>query len=335
MKRLTRLLALLLLLVCCVNAACAVEPMITWNGDESTPTRLVHAGDHWYATLGSYGRADATLAIGPSPDKLVPVYSADARVWGTLAATPEYAAWVQEQNDTLTWMLHNRESGETVAVHTEPFGDERPCFGVVLDANAMYYVRSDTAAGTAELVRRSHADGAETILHAPGCPISSLTIRQGELVLAQLAEAGWQILRMDAENCDMIAMKQLPADVEMVFTVDYDPATGGYAVYYCDDSGREHAGAYVGVRLHSIFTFGSRSYAYEDAMVLQDGHLIWTIKHEVSGLIADNFRVVDVNMLTGDISEYERSMHFIIDGGKLLLLTINPDKELIVLETAR
>lgn len=335
MKRLTRLLALLLLLVCCVNAACAVAPMITWNAGRSAPTRLVHAGDYWYATLGSYGSADATLAIGPSPDKLVPVYSADARVWGTLAATPEYAAWVQEQNDTLTWMLHNRESGETVAVHTEPFGDVRPCFGVALDENAMYYVRSDTAAGTAELVRRSHADGTETILHAPGCPISSLNIRQGELVLAQQAEAGWQIVRLDAENGDMIALGQLPGIVAMVFTVDYDHATDAYAVYYYETDGREHAGVYIRKQLLSVFTFGSRSYAYEDAMVLVDGHLIWTVKREVSGLIADNFRVVDVNLLTGDISEHERSMHFIIDGDKLLLLTINPDKEQVVLETVR
>lgn len=335
MKHLTRLLSLLLLLVCSVSAACAAEPMITWSGDSSTPARLVHAGDYWYATLGPYGQKDATLAIGPSPDELVPVYSADAYVWGTLAATPEHAAWVQEHDDTLTWMLHTRATGETVEVYTETFGDVRPCFGVALDEQAFYYVRSDTAAGTAELVRRSLADGTETVLYAPGCPISSLTIRQGVLVLAQQAEAGWQVLRLDAENGDMIAMRQLPEDVQLVFTVDYDPLTRCYAVYYYDTSGREQVGVYIRNQLMSIYTFGMNSYAYDDAMVLVDGHLIWTVKRETSGLVADNFTVVDVNLLTGDIAEYERSTHFIVDGDSLLLLTINQEEKLVVLETVR
>lgn len=333
MKRLVRLLAAALL-CCCVSAAFAVEPMITWTGGPSTPCRLVHAGDWWYAMLGTYGKPDATLAIGPAPDQLTPVYSADAYVWGTLAATPDNAAWVQEEGGTLTWMLFTRASGETVAVHQETFGDERPCFGVALDEGAMYYVRSNMTAGTAEVVRRSLADGTETVLYAPVCPISSLALREGELALAQQAETGWELLRLDAENGDMIAMKKLPATVEMVFTVDYDPRLRTYAVYYAGE-GREHAGVYINRELLSIFTFGSNSYAYDDAMVFVNGHLIWTIKYEVSGLIADNFVVVDVNLLTGDIAEHERSMHFVVDGKQLLLLTINPEKELVVLETAR
>lgn len=329
-----RLLAAVLMLCCCMNAALAAEPMITWSGGPSTPSRLVHAGDWWYATLGPYGQMDATLAIGPAPDQLTPVYSADAYVWGTLAATPENAAWVQESDGTLTWMLHTRASGETVAVHQETCVDDRPCFGVAVDEGAMYFVRSDMAVGTAEVVRRSLADGTETVLYAPGCPISSLALREGELALAQQAETGWELLRLDAENGDMIALNKLPATVEMVFTVDYDPRLRTYAVYYAGE-GREHAGVYINRELVIIFTFGSNSYAYDDAIVFVNGHLIWTIKYEVSGPVADNFVVVDVNLLTGDIAEHERSMHYVVDGKQLLLLTINPEAELVVLETAR
>lgn len=224
---------------------------------------------------------------------------------------------------------------KTIVVHEELFGDVRPCLGLAVDEAAMYYVRTDYNAGSAEVVRRAHADGSETVLFASGCPVSALRLRQGELIIACDAADGWQLQRIDAEDGSTVAMRTLPKNVEMVYCVDYDPATRGYAVYYCDDVGKEHAGLYAYGELHSIYTFGEYSYAYNDRLELVDGHLMWVVKSEVSGMVADHFRMIDFDLVEVDHAEHERSISYCLDGESLLLLTIDLKKEQIVLEKAR
>lgn len=326
-----RLFALALLLLLTMTAATAESVLATWT--ENTPTRLICAGGRWYAMLGSYGHPDATLAVGDAPDALTTVHTEEAYVW-SFAATETHAAWVQRADDTFRWMLYDHASGQTAEVYRETATDARPCVTLALDDAALYYVRCDMAAQTAALYRRSLADGAETILRAPGCMITSLTMRGGELVIAEAAEDGWQLLRLDAETGEELACKTLPDAVTMVYTADFDLMTKSYAVYYRDTSGKEHAGVCAGSRLLSIYTFGSYEYAYDDAMALVDGHLIWTIKREVSGYIPDHFTTVDYDLIKNRVNEHARSYHFVeADGG--LLLTMDAENEAIVLEKAR
>lgn len=335
MKHMIRYLAMLLLLTIPLSLAFAEMPVAQWSGNAPAPVQIVHAGEWWYASMGSYGKPDASLAVGPSPDEMTIVYESDAYVWNELVATSDYAAWMQQRDGELYWMLHDRLSGETTTLHQETISNVRPGVGVALDADAVYFIRSDLTAGTAELIRRSLADGTETVIYAPGCPISTVKMETGELIIAQEAPEGWQLLRIDPENGDVIGLRQLPDNVIMVFRADYDPQLLTYAAYYADDTGREHVDLYVRGKVYDIFTFGSHAYAYNDRIDFSGGHLTWTVKNEVSGPVAENFRVVDINMLTGDIQEHLCSMSYCLDGDALLLLTMDVENELIVLEKAR
>lgn len=335
MKYITRLLALLMLLLTALTAAYAEEPLAAWPDDQPAPNQIVHAGEWWYASMGNYGKPDASLAIGTSPETLTTVYTSYGYIWGRLIATEEHAAWVEQLDGLLSWRLHTRESGETVVLHTEPVGDVRPCFSVGLDAQAVYYVRTDAANGTAEVIRRSLGDGSETVLHAPGCPISALTLAGEELVIAQQAEAGWQLLRLDAENGDMTAQVVLPESIALIYSVDYEPDYDYYALYYYDAAGEEHASIYMRRQLLDVYTFVGYTYAYNDALLLQGTHMIWTVKNEVSGKVADNFCVVDVDLSTGSIVGHEGSFCFMLDGEGMLLLSFDTDNDRILLEQAR
>lgn len=330
MKKLNCLLALLLLLT--MTAASAEAVLATWT--EDTPARLVCTGERWYAMLGSYGRNDATLAVGDAPDALVTVYTDEAKVW-SFAATPTHAAWVQIADDTLRWMLYDHASGQTAEVHRDTATDTRPCVTLALDEHALYYVRCDMDAGTEALYRRSLTDGTETILRASGGMIASLRMRDDALILAETTAAGWQLLRLDAETGDELAVKKLPATVETVFTADYDPAFRSWAAYYRDTSGREQAGILSGNSVLNVYTFGRVEYAYDEALEMVDGHLIWTIKREVSGQVADHFITIDYDLRRNKVTEHRRSFHFqTLDDG-LLLLTLDTEKEAVVLEKAR
>ena len=164
MKHCKRLFILPLLLLLSMTAACGETVLATWT--EGTPARLVCTGERWYAMLGSYGRNDATLAVGDEPDALSTVYADDAKVW-SFEVTPTHAAWVQIADDTLRWMLYDHASGQVTEVWREADVDKRPCVTLALDEQALYYVRSDMAAETAALYRRSLADGTEILLRAP------------------------------------------------------------------------------------------------------------------------------------------------------------------------
>lgn len=327
-----RLFALILLFLLTVTAASAESVLSVWT--EDTPTRLIDTGGKWYAMLGSYGRNDATLAVGDAPDSLGTVYTDEAKVW-SFEATPTHAAWVQIAEDTLRWMLYDHASGQVTEVWREADVDKRPCVTLALDEQALYYVRCDMAAETAALYRRSLADGTEILLRAPEGMIASLGMRDDALILAETTASGWQLLRLDAQTGDELAVKKLPATVETVFTADYDPAFRSWAAYYRDTSGREQAGILSGNAVLNVYTFGRVEYAYDEALEMVDGHLIWTIKREVSGLVADNFVTVDYDLRRNKVTEHKGSFHFqTLDGG-LLLLTIDPEKEAIVLEKAR
>lgn len=332
MKHCKRLLILTLLLLLPLTAASAETVLASWT--EDTPARLLCAGGRWYAMLGSYGRNDATLAVGDAPDALTTVHTDEAKVW-SFEAAPTHAAWVQIAEDTFRWMLYDHASGQVTEVWREADVDKRPCVTLALDEEALYYVRSDMAAESSILYRRSLADGAETVLRMPGGMIASLTMRQGELILAERSAEGWQLLRLNAETGDELAVKKLPAIVETVFTADYDPAFRSWAAYYRDTSGREQAGILSGNSVLNVYTFGWVEYAYDEALEMVDGHLIWTIKREVSGVIADNFITVDYDLRRNQVTEHRGSCHFQTTDGGLLLLRIDPENSAIVLEQAR
>lgn len=135
MKHCKRLLILPLLLLLSMTAACGETVLATWT--EGTPARLVCTGERWYAMLGSYGRNDATLAVGDAPDSLGTVYTDEAKVW-SFEATPTHAAWVQIAEDTLSWMLYDHASGQVTEVWREADVDKRPCVTLALDEQAMY-----------------------------------------------------------------------------------------------------------------------------------------------------------------------------------------------------
>lgn len=332
MKHCKRLLILPLLLLLSMTAACGETVLATWT--EGTPARLVCTGGRWYAMLGSYGRNDATLAVGDAPDALTTVYTDEAKVW-SFEATPTHAAWVQIADDTLRWMLYDHTSGQVTEVWREADVDKRPCVTLALDEQALYYVRSDMAAETAALYRRSFADGTEILLRAPEGMITSLGMRDDALILAETTASGWQLLRLDAQTGDELAVKKLPATVETVFTADYDPAFRSWAAYYRDTSGREQAGILSGNAVLNVYTFGRVEYAYDEALEMVDGHLIWTIKREVSGLVADNFVTVDYDLRRNKVTEHRRSFRFQTQDDGLLLLRLDTENEAVVLEKAR
>ncbi len=340
MKRMIALLTLMMLLVC--PLALAEETLAVWPDSKAFPMRIVHAGNVWYANLGRYGQNDATLAVGPSPEEMTVVYEADALVWGSLAATETHAAWMQQQGNLLTWMLYDRASGQTDIVHMERITDVRPGMGVGLDGSAMYYTATDLKAGTAQVIRHDLATGEETALYAPGCLISSLVLRGEELMLAQQAESGWQLLLLDAETGDEIGMVQLPETVLMVYTAVYEEAYRAWLLYYYDEKGAAGESEYVGFyrqgQLSGLYDFaagGVYSYAVDDAVTLTGGHAVWTVKREVSGRVADNFVVLDVDMTTGEISAHPAGYSFAVDGDGLLVLSLDPENGQVRLEQVR
>ena len=333
MKRIIRLLALLMLLTT-LTAACAEEPLAAWPWDQSAPNQIVHAGDWWYASTGLYGSPNASLAIGETPDALRQVYASQGYIWGVLHATPTHAAWVEEQDGVLRWMLHTRQSGETAAVYTEALTDGRPCFSVGLDADDFYYVRMDDEKRCV-LVRRSLESGEETVLPTPEDGlIGSVSLVDGEVTIACETREGWQLIRLDSVTGEEIAREALPEDVDLVFYAEYTPRYRAYAVYCLTESDGESIGFHQQHRLNLVLTFSAHSWAYHDYVQLVDGHLLCTVKVERSGAVAENFMALDVDLVRQNGTEHKGAIAFTVDDGRLLLVTLDPENNRILLEEA-
>lgn len=333
MKHLCRLLALLMLLTTLLGAAGAEEPLAAWPWDTTAPHQLVHAGDWWYAATGRYGLPNASLAIGEAPDALTQVYASQGYVWGVLRATQTHAAWVEEQDGVLRWMLHTRESGETITVYTEPLTDERPCFFVGLDEADYYYVRIG-AGNRNELVRRSLGSGEETVLPTPeDAVISSLSLVDGELAIACETGEGWFLIRMDSVTGEEIARDELPPDVVLVFYAEYSPRYRAYA-FYCATEQEEGIGFCQQGRSSLVLGFSGSAWAYHDHVILSGGRLLCISKVERTGDVADNFMALEVNLIEKTVKEYPGAIGFLEDEGRLLLLTIDPENDRVVLEAA-
>ena len=324
MNHLKRLIALLLLTMLTVTAASADTLLTSWPR-EHTARRIILAGDCWYAMMGAYGQPDAELAVGDDLDALTTVYEDDASVW-SFTATQNHAAWVQCGTDNvLRWMLYDRLSGKVEEIWREAMTDTRPCFSVGLDENALYYVRTDSEQGTAELISRSLTDGTETALYQPERPISAMTLR-GEFVhLAVNKPDGWRLVSANVVTRDAYYEHTLPDTVKLIYDVDYDASTGFYALYYLDTDGREHAAVLSMMRLKNLYTFASSSYAVADTLEIADGHLYWGVQMNWSGNVTDHYVVVDYDLVSNRPVEYARGYWFSLAEDALLVLTFGSD----------
>lgn len=340
MKHIARLLTLLMLLTA-LTSACAEAPLAgwLWNGDQPAPNQIVRAGRWWYASMGNYGSPTASLAIGPSPDELTTVYTSDGYIWGRLHATETHAAWVEEKDGVLSWMVHERETGITTVVHTETLGDGRPCFSIALNG-ALYYVRVRN--GRSELVRLRFNDDAslfnsrEAVLPMPeDAIITSLSLNDySELTIACEMPEGFMLIRLNILG-EEVARDALPEDVMMVFYAEYEPSDRVYALYYATEDAAEMIGFYQQRRLSPVMSLASNTYAYQDYVTLAEDHLICTLKIERTGAVADNFITLDVNLVTREVAEHKGAISFTVDGDRLLLLTLDPANDRILLEQAR
>lgn len=334
MKRLTAMLALLLLLTTLLTAAGAEATLAEWPWDQSAPNQIVHAGDWWYASTGLYGSPTASLAVGVSPQEMTTVYNSQGRIWGVLHATETHAAWVEAEDDTLSWMLHDRVSGETTAICSEAVTDGRPCFSVGLDAEDYYFVRVG-AENRCELVRLNLHSGAQTVLPTPeDGVISSLSLEDGEITIACETRQGWYLIRLDSLTGEEVAREALPEEVDLVFYAEYAPRYRSYAIYYLSEALGETVGFHQQHGLNPVLSFAPHTYAYHDYVRLEDTHLLCTVKADRSGAVADNFITLDVHLLAREVAEYEGAIGFTLDDGRLLVLTLDPDNGRLLLEQA-
>lgn len=337
MKHIARLMALLLLLTA-MNAACAEEHLASWPWDQSAPNQIVRAGRWWYAATGLYGSPTASLAIGPSPEELTTVYASDGYIWGRLHATETHAAWVEEKDGVLSWMVHERESGKTTVVHTEELDDRRPCFSIALNG-ALYYVRVRNS--RSELVRLRLTDDTslftsrEAVLPTPeDAIITSLSLNDySELTIACEMPEGCQLIRLNILG-EEVARDELPEEVMMVFYAEYAPSDRVYVLYYAAEDAAEMIGFCQQRRLSPVMRLASHTYAYHDYVTLAEDHLICTLKIERTGAVADNFITLDVNLVTREAEEHKGVISATVDGDRLLLLTLDPDHDRLLLERA-
>lgn len=340
MKYIARLLTLLLLLTA-LTSACAEAPLAVWPWDsgEPAPNQIVRAGRWWYASMGNYGSPSASLAIGPSPDALTTVYTSQGYIWGRLHATETHAAWVEEKDGVLSWMVHERETGVTTVVHTEALEDGRPCFSIALNG-ALWYVRVRN--GRSELVRLRLSDDSslftsrEAVLPTPeDAIITSLSLNDhSELTIACELPEGWRLIRLNILG-EEVARDALPEEVTMVFCAGYVFEDRAYALYYATEDAAEMIGFCQQRRLSPVMSLSPHTYAYQDYVTLTEDHLICTLKTDRTGAVADNFITLDVDLVTREVAEHKGAISFTVDGDRLMLLTLDPENDRILLNQVR
>ena len=133
-----------------------------------------------------------------------------------------------------------------------------------------------------------------------------------------------QVKVFDLQNKAIVFESALPTDTKHVFAASYDSVNDTCALYYADGDSEDIGFLKEGdTTISSVFTFAENHYAYQDKLECDNGHIYWIDQANVSGMVADHYKLVDYNYLEHKVVETPRAFDFCRYDGVLYTLSFN------------
>ena len=324
-------LVAILLVACVVFIIFKMQPKVLNSYPSGMePAQVIKTDDQWILLRNTYGKTSYTISVGEDSDATTDIYSVDnVSIW-FFEANQNGIVWCEESREFYTYKIYVFETQkvETVFQVATDKGYQPQNIGIYL--NTVYYCainydRREVQVIAYDITTKTTNDIIKVELHEELQPYS-INLENEYLNFA----CSDQIKVINLQNNEVAFDCTLPDIVEYVFAVSYDSKNDTCALYYSDDDSEDIGVLKEGdTNIRSVFTFSQNHYAYQEKIECYDGHIYWIEQANVSGKVADHYRLVDYDYLKDKPKETARTFSFYRYGSELYLLRINEKSEQI------
>ena len=303
------------------------EPqVITSFPKDTAPSQVVKTEKQWVMLHSTYSSRNYSISFGESLDSRNTIYTAeDVSIW-YFEANNKAIVWCEKSSEYYTYKIYNfsTQDTETVFQCSIEAGFQPQNVGIFL--NCVYYCFIDYQQETVgvfayDIDAKTTTEVCSVAFQEDQQPYS-INLENEFLSFVCASEA--KVL--DLQNNEVVFDSPLPSTVEHVFGISYDIKNDTCALYYADSDSE-----YIGIfkegddKISSVFTFSQNHYAYQDKLECYDGHIYWIAQANVSGAVADHYRLVDYNYIEHHAVETSRTFAFYRNDDSLYVLRFNND----------
>jgi hypothetical protein len=295
---------------------------------DAAPALAARTGETVYTFKAVYGGSDYRLCVGDVYSESEVYSVSGVGIW-FLEADPVCAAWCEMSPEARTFKAYDAGSRTVKEIFRADIDKGFQCANVGVYGGGVYFAYIDYGAGKADVMRYDVESGeAESFLpleYRGEYSCTSLSVCGGMLLASYGSGGEAGIIALDLETGEKSAVS-LKAD--FIFGCSYDSVTSDYALYYRDTRGKEHIGILKnGTKaIKNIFTFGENLYAYQDKVEIYGGHVYWVNQANVTGHVAQHYRFIDFDYISGVTDEYLRTFGFSLAEDGVILLCFNADE---------
>lgn len=295
-------------------------PLVSYPKDNA-PIQMIQTTDYWVSLVGNYTSSDYAVSVSDTVDILNPVYTVEnVSIW-FFDASDTGAVWCEKSEEHYTYKLYCFEDEQITVLHQTENAADFQAQNIAIYDHTVYYCLADHAQLQATLYAYDIATQTTHTVHT--VPFTEETLPHSFSVeerFITLADSKTVII-LDRMTYDITKTHVLPADVERVFAVSYNADDDTCALYYSDEDSED-----IGIldpqnsRLTSLYTFAENHYAYHDTIRCIDGHLYWIAQSNVSGYVADHYRLIDYDYKTHRATETPQAFAFFEKNGEKHIL---------------
>ena len=320
----TLLFSLFLLFGCSGNVSTNEPQVIASFPKDTAPSQVIKTKNHWVMLHSTYSDVNYSISFGEGFVSRNTIYTAeDVSIW-YFEANDNAIVWCEKSSEFYTYKVYSFDNQEIDTVFQCPTeaGFQPQNIGIFQDR--VYYCAIDYQQKTVgvfayQLGAKTTAEVFSVVLDEAWQPYS---INLENTFLSFVCSGEVKVL--DLQTNETVFDSPLPGAVSHVFGISYDSKNDTCALYYADSDSED-----IGIlkegdeKISSIFTFSQNHYAYQDKLECYDGHIYWIAQANVSGNVADHYRLVDYNYLEHQAVETYRAFNFYRNDSDVYTLRFN------------
>lgn len=318
------LFSLLLLFGCSGNISISEPQVIASYPKDTAPSQVVKTNNYWVMLHSTYSSQSYTFSFGENFESGNTFYTTnDVSIW-YFEANDSAIVWCEKSSEFYTYKVYTFDSQEIETVFQCPTEEGFQPQNIGIFLNCVYYCTIDYQQATVsvfayDIDAKTTSEVFSVAFDEAQQPYS---INLENRFLSFACSGAVRVL--DLEKHETVFDSPLPGAVFHVFGISYDNINDTCALYYADSDSEDIGFLKEGnEEISSIFTFSQNHYAYQDKLECYDGHIYWIAQANVSGNVADHYRLVDYNYLEHQAVETYRAFNFYRNNNDVYVLRFN------------
>ena len=315
------------------------KEIITFNDEKNLPSQIIPNKKDYTVLISNYSKDYSKIAINDSLENLETVYTADQNVQITdIVSNEYYVAWFEFHETTKKTKInqlkvYDRKTKEISVIYTNEIKMEEKNFqlrNLGIDKTKIYYIVPNDQEKKSQILSYNMEDKTkevviEYLFTNKSFPLNqSITyfqIKDSILTISYLTDNNVILEAYDLKAKKVIAKKDLPDNVLLVYSADYESQKNIFALYYKKNDNTDGVGI-IGfdsfqISIKEIFTPKPTAVLYDDKIHIIGNNIIFNLQSNVSGYVSDHYEAVVYDYINDKPSSFKRCFYLTIDSDEL------------------